>query len=167
MLLDFVILEKDTKHKFIKPTFSVTKRKDLMTKGGKFEAFYNDETGLWSTDLGELTELIDAKSKEKRDEIKEHLEEDYKIVAMDTYNSGILTSFNKYVKDAPNVFKTLDPKITFADQEVTRTDYCQHKLDYIMEEGDCSAWDKLVGKLYAPEEREKHERGIGCIIAGE
>ena len=166
-MLDFVILEKDTKHKFIKPTFSVTKRKDLMTKGGKFEAFYNDETGLWSTDLGELTELIDEKSKAKRDEIKEHLEEDYKIVAMDTYNSGILTSFNKYVKDAPNIFKTLDPKITFADQEVTRTDYCQHKLDYVMEEGDCSAWNKLVGTLYAPEERQKIEWAMGCLIAGD
>ena len=166
-MLDFVLLEKDTKKKVIKPTFSVTRRKDLMTKGGKFEAFYNDETGLWSTDLEELTELIDAKSQQKCDEIKEHLEEDYHICSMDSYNSGVLKSFNNYVKDAPNIFKTLDPHVTFADEETTRTDYCKHKLDYVMAEGDCSAWDKLVGTLYAPEERLKLEWAIGCVISGD
>lgn len=166
-MLDFVLLERDTKKHQIKPTFSVTKRKDLMTKGGRFEAFYNDETGLWSTDLGELTELIDAKSQHKCDEIKEHLEEDYRIVSMDTYNSGVLKSFNNYVKDAPNIFKTLDPHVTFADDDTTRTDYCMHKLDYIMEEGDCSAWDKLIGTLYDEDERRKLEWAIGCLISGD
>ena len=36
-----------------------------------------------------------------------------------------------------------------------------------MSEGDTSAWDELVEKLYSPFERRKIEYAIGSVIAGE
>ena len=167
-MLDFCIQEKDAKRKKIVPDFSVTRRKDLMTKGGKFEAFFDEETGLWSDDLELLTERVDDKSQEKADEINSVIgTNEWSIVRMEKYNSGILTKFNKYVKEAPDNYTTLDPYVIFADQETERSDFCTKKLDYVMAPGDISAWDKLIGTLYDEDERQKLEWSIGAIISGE
>lgn len=164
-MLDFLIKTKDDKHKKISCTFRSTRRKDLMTKGGKFEAFYDDKTGMWSTDMDELCIRVDEEIDEKLREVNS-ANSGYLAEYMSVYNTGILKSFINFVKDVPDKFDTLDKRVIFANEETTREDYCAHKVDYILEEGDCSAWDKLIGTLYGPEDREKFEWAIGALISG-
>lgn len=164
-MLDFLIKFKDDKHKKVSCTFRSTRRKDLMTKGGRFEAFYDDKTGMWSTDMDELCNRVDEELEEKADEINAVVP-GYIPEYMSVYNTGILKSFINFVKDVPDKFDTLDKRVVFANEETTREDYCAHKVDYILEEGDYSAWDKLIGTLYEPEDREKFEWAIGALISG-
>ena len=164
-MLDFLIKIKDDKHKKVSCTFRSTRRKDLMTKGGHFEAFYDEKTGMWSTDMDELCTRVDEELDDKVDEINAVVP-GYSPEYMSVYNTGILKSFINFVKDVPDKFETLDKRVVFANETTTREDYCAHKVDYILEEGDYSAWDKLIGTLYDPEDREKFEWAIGALISG-
>lgn len=164
-MLDFLVKIKDDKHKKVSCTFRSTRRKDLMTKGGRFEAFYDDKTGMWSTDMDDLCVRVDEELDEKVDEIN-RVVPGYFPEYMSIYNTGTLKSFINFVKDVPDKFETLDKRVVFANEETTREDYCAHKVDYILEPGDYSAWDKLIGTLYGPEDREKFEWAIGALISG-
>jgi hypothetical protein len=61
----------------------------------------------------------------------------------------------------------LDENLTFATQEVKRSDYVSRRLPYSLDEGDHSSWDELVGTLYSVEERRKIEWAIGSIVSGD
>ena len=164
-MLDFVIKTKDDKHKEISCTFRTTRRKDLMTKGGKFEAFFNDKTGLWSTDLSELCAVIDDEIDEKVDEVNAVVS-GYSPVYMSVYKTGLLKSFINYAKDIPDRFEPLNKRVIFANETPAREDFASDKVNYILEEGDYSAWDHLIGTLYDPDDREKLEWAIGALISG-
>ena len=40
------------------PAFKVMKSKDIIVKGGKFYGIWNEETGLWSTDILDVQRII-------------------------------------------------------------------------------------------------------------
>ena len=42
------------------PEFKVFKTKDLMIKGGKFFAIWDEETGLWTKDYFRAIEIVDT-----------------------------------------------------------------------------------------------------------
>jgi phage/plasmid-associated DNA primase len=71
------------------------------------------------------------------------------------------------LKRRPDCEVQLDEKLTFLNTEVKKEDYVSKRLPYELEEGDYSAWDKLVGRLYSPEEREKIEWAIGAVVSGD
>ena len=75
--------------------------------------------------------------------------------------------FQKYIADLPDNFHQLDKSITFANTEVSKKDYISKRLDYALEEGDCAAWNELVGTLYFPDERKKIEWAIGAVVSGD
>ena len=164
-MLDFLVKFKEDKHKSISCTFRSTRRKDLMTKGGRFEAFFDEKTGMWSTDLDELCIRVDEELEEKAAEVNA-VSPGYTPEYMSVYNTGILKSFINFIKDVPDKFDTLDKRVVFADETPTREDFCAHKVDYILEEGDYSAWDKMMSTLYDPEDREKFEWAIGALFSG-
>ena len=58
----------------------------------------------------------------------------------------------------------LDEKIIFSNMDVKKNDYASKKLDYPLEKGDISAYEKLVSTLYSEEERKKIEWAIGAIV---
>ena len=64
-------------------------------------------------------------------------------------------------------FHTLDDKLIFSNTDTTKEDYASKRLTYPLEDGDYSAWDKLIGTLYSPDERHKIEWSIGSIVSGE
>ena len=165
-MLDFVIPEILEKNKTISPAFSIIRRRDLMTKGGKFEAFYNERTKLWSDDIIELCELIDDKLKDKEDEVNTTLS-GYHMVPISISSTHKWDDFVKYVKNLNDKFEGIDPYIKFADDDTCRDDYAMHKLDYVMAPGDYSAWDTLVGRLYDEEDKRKIEWAIGALITGD
>lgn len=165
-MLDFVIPETIEKTKKISPAFSIIRRKDLMTKGGKFEAFYNEKTNLWCDDIIELCEQIDDKLEEEENRVNQVFN-GYKYIPISISSTHKWDDFVKYVKNLNDKFVTLNPKITFADQETKREDYVMNKLDYVMAPGDYSAWDTLVSRLYTPEDKQKIEWAIGALISGD
>lgn len=61
----------------------------------------------------------------------------------------------------------LDGKIIFSNMEVTKEDYSSKRLNYPLEHGDLSAYEKLMSTLYSPKERHKIEWAIGSIVSGD
>jgi hypothetical protein len=61
----------------------------------------------------------------------------------------------------------LDSKLIFSNTPVSREDYSSKKLPYAIEYGSMESYDKLMSTLYFPEERQKLEWSIGCIISGD
>ena len=173
-MLDFYTIEEVESKKgqvLIKPSFIITTHpSDLMIRGKDFYAFWDEKTGLWSQDEGELFKLIDADVSEYRKAISE--DELRKVVPVGKYirkaNSGVIDEWHKYCqKQMRDCYKVLDNKIIFKSTETTKKDYASKRLPYDLVDGECEAWDTLVGTLYSPEEREKIEWAIGSILCGD
>lgn len=74
------------------------------------------------------------------------------------------SKFDKQMRDS---FHTLDDKLIFSNTETNKKDYASKKLNYPLEAGDLSAYEKLMSTLYSEEERTKIEWAIGSIVSGE
>lgn len=171
-MLDFVIVSTATPKKGVVevfPKFIIKKSADLMTRGGDFYAIWDEERGLWSTDEQDVVKLVDR-------EIDIFVKKNKKAFGEDTVHvlhmwdagSGMIDRWHKYCqKQLRDNFKMLDHKIIFSNDPVRKTDYASHRLNYPLQKGDFSAYDKLVGVLYSPEERHKIEWAIGSIVCGD
>lgn len=156
------------------PSFEVKSTiKDLMVRGGYFYAIYNEETGLWETEDPKAIELIDD---QVREYVQKHEPEDtlndpehgpiVKRIA-DTSN-GLIQNWHRFCqKDFQGTWKPLNQKLIFSNMEPKRSDYASLKLDYPLQEEPTPYYDKLCSVLYLPDEEEKWEWFLGCIIAGE
>ena len=173
-MLDFYTIEEVESKKgqvLIKPSFIITTHpSDLMIRGKDFYAFWDEKTGLWSQDEGELFKLIDADVSEYRKAISE--DELRKVVPVGKYirkaNSGVIDEWHKYCqKQMRDCYKVLDNKIIFKSTVTTKKDYASKRLPYDLVDGECEAWDTLVGTLYSEEERRKIEWAIGSILCGD
>ncbi len=152
----------------IYPAFLAGKPKDIMFQRKTFYAIWDPEKGMWSQDESDIIRLIDQDLRQKGDEYRKHSPDDsVSVLYLKDYENGKWKEFCNYVKQAPDNAVTLDNKLTFQNSVVGRDDYRSKRLDYPLEEGDYSAWDELIGTLYAPEEREKIEWAIGSVVAGE
>ena len=151
------------------PKFIVGKKSnDLMIRGGDFYAIWVEELGLWSTDEDDALALIDAEIKAYLKENADTLEGTVKVSYMWDGDSGMIDKWHKYCqKQTRDSFHMLDETLIFADRETKRTDYASKKLNYAMQAGDISAYDKLISTLYSPKERHKIEWAIGSIITGD
>lgn len=170
MSLDFVTPSKRVVKGTVQiyPKFIVKKSSDLMIRGGDFYAIWNENTKLWSTDQFEAIALIDHEVDEYAETIQKT--EDRPVIVNHLWDasSGATDSWRKYCKfQCPDNFVPLDPKLTFADQECTKTDYASKKLKYALKPCDIPAWERLISTLYSPEERRKIEWAIGAIVVGD
>ena len=147
------------------PDFKICHSKDLMVKGSKFYAIWDEEAGLWSTDLLDVQRLID---KELDDYVATHsFDNKVKVKYLASFNSQMWTTFLKYVSTCPDSYKLLDRTITFADTPVKKSDYISRKLSYTLNNNPIPAYEELTDALYSPEQKEKFEWIIGSIIAGD
>ena len=149
------------------PEFLVVDTKDLMIKGGKFYAVYDETTGLWKKKLNDVVKIID---KETKKYVAEHKNEDvaHKAQLMKIASSGVVDKWKKYVeRQMDDIYYRLDTKIIFSNTKIKREDYATHVLSYPLEEGSYDAFDELMGTLYDPEERRKLEWALGSIVSGD
>ena len=169
-------VERSTKTKReldIEPDFMVNMRtEDLMVQGGDFYAVYNPKTGMWSTDLQTVIDIVDEDLKAYYDNLKKSGKADeydkIHVKYMRRAKTGTIDAFNKLVqKQMHDVYHQLDETVTFADTPVTKKDYVSKRLPYAMEPGSMEAYEELISTLYDPEERAKLEWSIGAIIAGD
>jgi len=160
----YQIQERETKdkQKEIYPDFLVGRSKDLMVQGRSFYAIWDEEKGLWSRDEYDVQRLVD-------DELREEAERRgaKHVKLMSSFTNHTWAQFRTYLANISDNSHPLDSKIIFADTEVKKTDYASRRLSYVLEPGDISAWDELVGTLYSIEERAKIEWAIGSIVAGD
>ena len=150
----------------IYPEFKVGKIEDLLVKGKAFLGVWDDEAGMWSTDELTAVRLVDN---ELWKYVQEHPEysENAKVNWMRDFTTNSWTNFTKYVASLPDSKPQLDNKLVFSDTVVKKKDYASKRLPYSMKEGDCPAYEELIGTLYDPEERAKLEWAIGAIISGD
>lgn len=149
----------------ISPNFVVGRIKDLMVRGRNFYAIWDEEAGLWSTDEYDVARLVDQ-------ELKEYAERNFPdknvvIKNLRNFNSKTWINYRMFISNISDSYHQLDENLTFADQQVKRSDYVSRRLPYALEPGDHSAWDELVGTLYSVEERRKIEWAIGSIVSGD
>ena len=145
------------------PGFRVGRSTDLMVRGGKFYAVWDEHAGLWSTDEYRVAELVD-------DALYHYAKQSptpYTIKVMQNFETGSWSMFQKFINQIEDNSQQLDQKLVFANTAVKKSDYASKRLPYSLEPGDCSAWNELVGTLYNVEERAKIEWIIGAIVSGD
>lgn len=145
------------------PNFLVGRSQDLMVKGRSFFAIWDEATGLWSTDEYDVQRLVDAELSAFAEKRKEALSIKY----MRNFDSDRWPQFRKFVNNISDNAHPLDESLIFSNTETKKEDYATKRLNYPLERGDYSSWDKLLSVLYSPEERAKIEWAIGAIISGD
>lgn len=170
-MIDFLMIStRSTKRGVIEiyPKFIIKKSSDLMIRGGDFYAIWIEERGLWSTDEQDALQLIDRELDRYAEENRRRFDSDIKVLHMWDAESGMIDSWHKYCqKQMRDSFHMLDEKLIFSNTETNKKDYASKKLNYPLEAGDLSAYEKLISTLYSVEERQKIEWAIGSIVSGE
>ena len=152
----------------IYPKFMIKKSSDLMIRGGDFYAIWLEDKGLWSTEEQDAVQLIDKELDKFAEENRQKFDSNIRVLHMWDAESGMIDSWHKYCqKQMRDSYHMLDEKLIFANTETTKKDYASKKLPYSLEEGDLSAYDKLMSVIYSPEEREKIEWAIGSVVNGD
>jgi hypothetical protein len=151
----------------VEPDFVCRRSRDIMVRGGKFYAVWDEEAGLWSTDEYRIQEIVDRDLRSAVAELGDTSMLTVVVKYLADDSTGAWKRYRKFVTDLPDNFHQLDEKLCFSDTEVTKKDYISKRLPYPLQEGDHSAWDEIVGTLYLPEEREKIEWAIGAVVSGD
>lgn len=167
--MDFYrIRTKQTKEGLeIFPDWVVGRSEDLMVQGGAFYAVWDEERRLWSQDDYDVQRLVDEDLQREAERIGKQTNSEIIVRWMSSYKSSTWARFRSYINTLPDNFHPLNTKLIFADTDVGKKDYSTKRLPYVLEEGDTSAWDELVGTLYSVEERQKIEWAIGAIVSGD
>lgn len=150
----------------IYPEFRVCRSKDLMVRGKAFYAIWDKDRGMWSTDEYDVQRMVDEDLRKKKDELGEMPDMVHVKYMLDFSNNSWM-DYRSYITHVGDNYHQLDEKLTFSNQEVSKTDYVSRKLPYPLAQGDYSAWDELIGTLYLPDERKKIEWAIGSIVSGD
>jgi hypothetical protein len=164
--MDFLTMQVEEKKSgglSLSPSFVVGRSKDLMVRGRSFYAIWDEEAGLWSTDEYDVGRLVDEQMREHA----KNLTGEVTIKTLSNFNSKAWINYRMFVNNISDAYHQLDENLTFANQEVKRSDYVSRRLPYALEPGDYSSWDELVGTLYSVEERRKIEWAIGSIVSGD
>lgn len=151
----------------VEPKFVVNNRsKWLMTRGGDFYAYWSERLGTWTQNEQDVTDDIDQMLREfvaARPDLA-----GAEVRWMKDADSGVIDKWHKLVqKQMRDNFVPLDETLTFANSEMTRERHASKRLSYALAPGDYSAYDELIGTLYAKTERHKIEWAIGSVVAGD
>ena len=169
-MLDFLMISRRSTKKGVEiyPKFIIKNSSDLMIRGGDFYAIWIEDKGLWSTDEQDAIRLIDRELENYLKEHEQYLDGTVTVKYMWDAESGTIDSWHKYCqKQMRDSYHTLDESLIFSNTNTTKEDYASKRLNYPLEPGDYSAWDRLISVLYSPEERHKIEWSIGAIVTGE
>ncbi|MDD3040045.1 DUF5906 domain-containing protein [Bacteroides sp.] len=170
-MIDFLMIStRSTKRGVVEiyPKFIIKKSEDLMVRGGDFYAIWIDELGLWSTDEQDALQLIDGELDRYAKENSQRFDSNIKVLHMWDAESGMIDSWHKYCqKQMRDSFHMLDEKLIFSNTKTNKKDYASKRLNYPLQEGSFSSYDRLMSVIYTEEERRKIEWAIGSIICGE
>ena len=170
-MFDFLMIStRPTKRGYIEvyPKFKLIKSSDLMIRGGDFYAIWDEERGLWSTDEQDVIRLIDQEMEKFVNENRSRFDSDLRVMHMWDSESGSIDAWHRYCqKHMRDSFSMLDEKLIFSNTETNKKDYASKRLNYPLEPGEITAYEKLISTIYSEEERHKIEWAIGSIVSGE
>lgn len=159
--------EKDGTH-LIYPEWIVSQRvQDLLVYHGAFQAVWDEDAGLWSTDEYDVQRLVDRDLYAFEKSYRDKTGAITWVKSLRDFDSKAWTSFKRYIQHLPENRRDLDGKLVFQNTEVKKNDYATRRLPYALEEGSHEAWDEIVSTLYSEEERTKIEWAIGAVVAGD
>ncbi len=104
----------------IRPDWKVGRSKDLMTRGGSFYAIWDEEVGLWSTDIYDVQRLVDADLVRYANEMEATTGVIYKVARMQNNGTKLWDEFQRYLRNSGNNFHNLDEELIFANTEVKK-----------------------------------------------
>lgn len=169
-MIDFLMIStRTTKRGTIEiyPKFIIKRSSDLMIRGGDFYAVWIEARGLWSTDEQDAIHLIDQELDRFAEENRQKFNCELRVLHMWDAESGVIDMWHKYCqKQMRDSFHMLDEKLIFSNTTTNKKDYASKKLNYPLETGDFSAYDRIMSTLYSQEERHKIEWSIGAIVCG-
>ena len=168
--MDFYqIKERSIKNGVIEiyPDFKICRSSDLMIRGKSFYAIWDEEKGLWSTDEYDVQRLVDKDLLQYKNSISDRNDGIVKIKYLGDFSSNSWIAFRQYISHLSDNSHQLDEELTFINTEVKKKNYVSKRLNYPLEKGKYNAFDKIIGTLYEPEERQKLEWAIGAVIAGD
>ena len=166
--MDFYrICERTTKSGKVEiyPEFLVGRSRDILIQGRDFQAIWDEEKGLWSTDEFDVATFVDRSLFEHQKKLNGQLETVVKPLS--NYSNGLWTSFQTWKSRLPDNGQELNSKLIFADSKPRKEDYATARLPYSLEDGNPDAWGRLIGVLYDEDARRKLEWIIGSIVAGD
>ena len=166
--MDFYrICERTTKSGKVEiyPEFLVGRSRDILIQGRDFQAIWDEEKGLWSTDEFDVATFVDRSLFEHQKKLNGQLETVVKPLS--NYSNGLWTSFQTWKSRLPDNGQELNSKLIFADSKPRKEDYATARLPYSLEDGTPDAWGRLIGVLYDEDARRKLEWLIGSIVAGD
>lgn len=170
-MMDFLMISTRSKKRGvieIYPKFIIKKSSDLMIRGGDFYAVWIEEIGLWSTDEQDALQLIDRELDRYAEEHRSYFDSEVRVLHMWDAESGMIDFWHKYCqKQMRDSFHMLDEKLIFSNTRTKKKDYASKRLNYPLEKGDLTAYNKLMSTLYSEEERHKIEWAIGSIVSGD
>jgi energy-coupling factor transporter ATP-binding protein EcfA2 len=162
-----VIVEKKDKTLQVRPDWKVGRSDDLMTRSGSFYAIWDEERGLWSTDIYDVQRLVDQDLLRYSKHMEEKTGLAYSVAKLEDNSTKLWDEFQRFIRNSGNNSHHLDEKLIFADTKVKKEDYASRRLPYSLNDGPHQAWDSLVGTLYNEEERTKIEWAIGAVVSGD
>lgn len=156
------------KTKKVRPYFLNHSSNDVFIKDKEFYAVWDYRNNIWSTSIYTLIDIIDEEvAKEVSRLQKMDPTTKYVQCKMAHDDTKLLEEFNKWCKRQDDNFKPMNCKVKFANEKIRKTDYCDFKLPYSIEDGPRYNYDELMTNLYEPEEIDKIEWAIGAIITGD
>lgn len=149
----------------IEPDFLNRKSKDIMVRGHRFYAIWDEANNTWTKDEYRVQELVD-------DELWTFAKQrfgagPYKVQTLLQSGTGSWRKYQDWVNRRPDNWHELDRKIIFSNQTPVKEDYSSFKLSYPLVAGPSPNYDKIISTLYDPSEREKLEWAVGSIITGD
>ena len=167
-MLDFVKLTakmNKTGNVEVSPSFKVIRSKDLMIRGNSFYSIWDENLQKWSTDEFDAINIIDQMTIKYA---KEKYGDDAIPQLLINADNCLIDKWKKYCqKQAINNYKALDETLIFSNMEKKRENYSSRQLNYPLERGNHSSWDRLLEVLYSDEEAHKIEWAIGSIVSGD
>lgn len=139
-----------------------------MIRGGDFYAVWVEELGLWSTDEDDVSRMIDRELDKYAEEYKKKFAGTIRVLHMWDSESGMIDAWHRFCqKQMRDSYQMLDENLIFSNTPTNKKDYASKRLNYPLEPGSITAWDKIISTLYTPEERHKIEWAIGSVVSGE
>lgn len=138
MSMDFYsIKERSTKRgtRELYPEFRVCRSKDLMVRGKAFYAIWDKERGMWSTDEYDVQRMVDEDLRKRKEELGD-LPDMLHVKYMLDFSNNSWLDYRSYITHVGDNYHQLDERLTFSNQEVTKTDYVSRKLPYPLAQGD-------------------------------
>lgn len=172
---DFLKIHIDTESKggpTACPIFLCGGVKDIMVKGGRFYAAWDEDNKIWITDWNKVPELIDREIDRAIDEASQqtgYSKPAYRSIKYARLSSTkVMNEFKNFVENQmTDNYKQLDHKLIFKSDPYERDNYSTIRLPYDVQEGETPAFDKLFGVLYSEEERRKWMWAIGSVLTGD